>query len=132
MAAGDFHHHITFPGSSVEKGKMKSASFTYKMPFRQFFLTLLLHFIAWDFSNMTSLDCRGRWVFPGNNLGSVPQEKGRMVVQVGVPWNAPSPVLQGQILLRQGLTMTASETDSLIPLSPLILCAYLTFRIHLC
>ena len=55
-----------------------------------------------------------------------------MVVQVGVPWNAPSPLLQGQILLRQGLTMTASETDSLIPLSPLILCAYLTFRIHLC
>lgn len=55
-----------------------------------------------------------------------------MVVQVGVPWNAPSPLLQGQILLRQGLTMTASETDSLIPVSPLILCAYLTFRIHLC
>ena len=25
---------------------------------------------------MTFLDCRGRWVFPGNNLGSGPQEKG--------------------------------------------------------
>ena len=25
---------------------------------------------------MTSLDQRGRWVFPGNNQGSVPQEKG--------------------------------------------------------
>lgn len=47
----------------------------------------------------------------GRTLGSILRRKGRMAVEVGGPWNVLSPFLQGQILPRQRINMSASEAD---------------------
>lgn len=92
------------------------------MPFRQFFLILLLVFYCPDFQYHGHSWLQGRLQCPQVILWVLLlRRKGKMALEVGGPWDVLSSLLQGQILSRQSFNMSASEKDSLIPLSPLIL-----------